>query len=359
MKNDLDLSLYLVASRGKKSDELFLNTLEEAIKGGVSIIQLREKELSSREFYKLGLKVQKLCKEYEIPFLINDRIDIALALDADGVHLGQEDLEVRFARKILGKEKIIGLSLKNLEQLKDIDGADYLGCGAIKATPTKESSVISFETLSQICEKVGANINDVRVGIGSDSRIGYSFIYPGCGYGGSCFPKDIQALSFIAKQNNVETKILDAIEYVNEYQKNLIANKIIKRFGENLDNKIFCIWGLSFKPETDDIREAPSIYLMQKLLQSNAMIQCYDPQANINMKAIFPNVKYYNNKYDAIDNADALIIMTEWKEFRNPDFKIIKDKLKNLIIFDGRNIYKDMDLNEFEYYYIGGGNHII
>lgn len=153
MKNDLDLSLYLVASRGKKSDELFLNTLEEAIKGGVSIIQLREKELSSREFYKLSLKVQKLCKEYEIPFLINDRIDIALALDADGVHLGQEDLEVRFARKILGKEKIIGLSLKNLEQLKDIDGADYLGCGAIKATPTKESSVISFETLSQICEK--------------------------------------------------------------------------------------------------------------------------------------------------------------------------------------------------------------
>ncbi|EAH5730714.1 thiamine phosphate synthase [Campylobacter coli] len=153
MKNDLDLSLYLVASRGKKSDELFLNTLEEAIKGGVSIIQLREKELSSREFYKLGLKVQKLCKEHEIPFLINDRIDIALALDADGVHLGQEDLEVRFARKILGKEKIIGLSLKNLEQLKDIDGADYLGCGAIKATPTKESSVISFETLSQICEK--------------------------------------------------------------------------------------------------------------------------------------------------------------------------------------------------------------
>ncbi|EAJ3622490.1 thiamine phosphate synthase [Campylobacter coli] len=153
MKNDLDLSLYLVASRRKKSDELFLNMLEEAIKGGVSIIQLREKELNSREFYKLGLKAQKLCKEYKIPFLINDRIDIALALDADGVHLGQEDLEVHLARKILGKEKIIGLSLKNLEQLKNIEEADYLGCGAIKATPTKESSVISLETLSQICEK--------------------------------------------------------------------------------------------------------------------------------------------------------------------------------------------------------------
>ncbi|MCW1359755.1 thiamine phosphate synthase [Campylobacter sp. CCS1377] len=153
MKNELDLSLYLVASRGKKSDELFLNTLEEAIKGGVSIIQLREKELNSREFYQLGLKVQKLCKFYKIPFLINDRIDIALALNADGVHLGQEDLQICIARKLLGEEKIIGLSLKKLEQLNYIQGANYLGCGAIKTTPTKESSLISLEILSQICEK--------------------------------------------------------------------------------------------------------------------------------------------------------------------------------------------------------------
>ncbi len=153
MKNEIDLSLYLVASRGEKSDEVFLNTLENAIKGGVSIIQLREKELNSREFYHLGLKVQKLCKFYKIPFLINDRIDIALALDADGVHLGQEDLEISLARKLLGEEKIIGLSLKKLEQLNCIQGANYLGCGAIKATPTKESSVISLKLLSQICEK--------------------------------------------------------------------------------------------------------------------------------------------------------------------------------------------------------------
>ncbi|EAK3930196.1 thiamine phosphate synthase [Campylobacter jejuni] len=153
MKNKLDLSLYLVASQGNKSEKCFLNTLENAIKGGVSIIQLREKELNAREFYKLGLKVQKLCKAYKIPFLINDRVDIALALDADGVHLGQEDLEVKLARKLLGDEKIIGLSLKKLEQLEFIQGANYLGCGAIKATPTKESSLLSLELLSQICDK--------------------------------------------------------------------------------------------------------------------------------------------------------------------------------------------------------------
>ncbi|TKX33102.1 thiamine phosphate synthase [Campylobacter aviculae] len=153
MKNNLDLKLYLVASRGKRSDEVFLNILENAIKGGVGIIQLREKELNSREFYELGKKVQKLCKTYKIPFLINDRIDIALALNADGVHLGQEDLEVKIARKLLGEEKIIGLSLKTLEQLDFIESADYLGCGAIRTTPTKESSLISLETLEQICKK--------------------------------------------------------------------------------------------------------------------------------------------------------------------------------------------------------------
>ena len=153
MKNKPDLSLYLVASRGEKSEECFLNTLENAIKGGVSIIQLREKELNAREFYKLGSKVQKLCKAYKIPFLINDRVDIALALDADGVHLGQEDLQINLARKLLGEDKIIGLSLKKLEQLDFIQGADYLGCGAIRATPTKESSILSLELLAQICDK--------------------------------------------------------------------------------------------------------------------------------------------------------------------------------------------------------------
>lgn len=158
----LDLSLYLVASRGELSDENFLNRLESAIKGGVSIIQLREKTLSMREFYELALKVKKLTKTYKIPLIINDRLDIALALDADGVHLGQEDLDVSIARKLLGKEKIIGLSLKKLEQLDFIKGANYLGCGAIKPTPTKDSEVLSLEILRQII--VLSNLPVVAIG---------------------------------------------------------------------------------------------------------------------------------------------------------------------------------------------------
>lgn len=158
----LDLSLYLVASRGELSDENFLNRLESAIKGGVSIIQLREKTLSTREFYELALKVKKLTKTYKIPLIINDRLDIALALDADGVHLGQEDLDVSIARKLLGKEKIIGLSLKKLEQLDFIKGANYLGCGAIKPTPTKDSEVLSLEILRQII--VLSNLPVVAIG---------------------------------------------------------------------------------------------------------------------------------------------------------------------------------------------------
>lgn len=158
----LDLSLYLVASRGELSDENFLNRLESAIKGGVSIIQLREKTLSTREFYELALKVKKLTKTYKIPLIINDRLDIALALDADGVHLGQEDLDVSIARKLLGKEKIIGLSLKKLEQLDFIEGASYLGCGAIKPTPTKDSEVLSLEILRQII--VLSNLPVVAIG---------------------------------------------------------------------------------------------------------------------------------------------------------------------------------------------------
>ncbi len=149
----LDFSLYLVANRGKLSDETFLNKVKEAIKGGVSIIQLREKKLEAREFFKLALKLKELCNSFKVPLIINDRIDIALALDADGVHLGQQDLQPCIARKFLGQNKIIGLSLNKLEQLDFIDGVDYLGCGSIKPTPTKENSLLTLELLAQICKK--------------------------------------------------------------------------------------------------------------------------------------------------------------------------------------------------------------
>lgn len=167
----IDLSLYLVASRGEKSDEGFLNCLEEAIKGGVSIIQLREKNLSSRDFFMLGEKVLKLCKAYEIPLIINDRIDIALALNANGVHLGQEDLSISVARKLLGQDKIIGQSVKKLEHLKFALGADYLGCGAIKPTPTKQSEVLSLESLKELVKN--SNLPIVAIG-GIDEEVAHS-----------------------------------------------------------------------------------------------------------------------------------------------------------------------------------------
>ncbi|MDE6886404.1 MAG: UDP-glucose/GDP-mannose dehydrogenase family protein [Helicobacteraceae bacterium] len=241
---------------------------------------------------------------------------------------------------ILKNDRIITMSAESAEMTK-------YASNAMLATK------ISFiNEISQICEKVGANINDVRLGIGSDSRIGYSFIYPGCGYGGSCFPKDIRALQKTAKNEGVEVKILNAIEEVNRYQKNILSLKIQKHFGLNLEDKTFCLWGLSFKPETDDIREATSINVITFLLQNKAKVNAYDPKAMPNMKRLFPQINYFENKYEAAKNANALVVITEWKEFRNPDFDRIGESVS--VIFDGRNIYKDMDLSKFDYYFIGG-----
>ena len=212
--------------------------------------------------------------------------------------------------------------------------------------------------IANICEKVGANVNNVRVGIGSDKRIGYSFIYPGCGYGGSCFPKDVSALTKLSEKVNYNAELINAVENVNNRQKHVIANKIIERFGENLDGVTFCVWGLSFKPETDDMREAPSIYVIKELLKRGAKINAYDPKATDEAKKYYLkdlDINYFNTKYDAIKNSEALVLLTEWKEFRSPDFSKLKYMLLNPIIFDGRNIYNNFGLedNGWEYYQIG------
>lgn len=219
---------------------------------------------------------------------------------------------------------------------------------------------ISFmNEIANICERVGADVNLVRHGIGSDSRIGYSFIYPGCGYGGSCFPKDVQALAKMAKDYGYEPKLLDAVEEVNYAQKRVVANKVINRFGENLEGKTFAIWGLAFKPETDDMREASSIVVINELTKRGAKIKAYDPKAVKEAKEFYlkdnKSIEYFNSKYTALLNSDALILLTEWKEFRSPDFEEIKKRLKNPIIFDGRNQYNKHSLDNmgFEYYQIG------
>jgi len=219
---------------------------------------------------------------------------------------------------------------------------------------------ISFmNELALLCEKVGADINKVRVGIGSDSRIGGAFLYPSCGYGGSCFPKDVRALEKLAADNGIELKIIRSVQDVNDRQKLVIVQKVVKKFGQDLTGKTFAVWGLAFKAETDDMREASSIVIISELTKLGAKIVAYDPKAMDEAKRCYLKdnvaVSYVESKYSALTGADALILLTEWKEFRSPDFEEMKKRLKNPIIFDGRNIYDKDRVREdgFEYSGIG------
>jgi len=219
---------------------------------------------------------------------------------------------------------------------------------------------ISFmNEIANICEVTGANIQQVRLGIGSDKRIGYDFIYAGCGYGGSCFPKDVKALINTSKNNGYEPMILSDVEKVNLNQKKVLVNKVVDRFTSNLNRRTFGIWGLSFKPGTDDVREATSQIVITSLIDKGAKIKAYDPEAiNEFKKSIdekyLKSIEFVDNRYAACDNCDALILITEWREFRNPDFNLISDKLRENVIFDGRNIYdKKITKFGFELYQIG------
>lgn len=245
---------------------------------------------------------------------------------------------------------------RDLFMSMDIRSAEMTKYAANAMLATK----ISFmNEIANICEKVGADANQVRIGIGSDQRIGYSFIYPGVGYGGSCFPKDVKALTKIAKENGYNAKLITAVEEVNDEQKFVIAQKIVKHFGDDLTGFTFGVWGLSFKPGTDDMREAPAIYVIKELVSRGAKIKAYDPKAINEAKEYYlkevQNITYVNYKDDVIKDSDALVLLTEWKEFRSPDFEKIKEQLKQPIIFDGRNQYISYGLENkgFEYYRIG------
>lgn len=216
---------------------------------------------------------------------------------------------------------------------------------------------ISFmNDVANLCEIVGADVNSVRKGIGSDVRIGHKFIYPGTGYGGSCFPKDVQALIRTADENGYSLEILKAVENVNYRQKSVLYSKMKKHFNGDLKGKKFGLWGLAFKPKTDDMREAPSLVIIDHLLKEGAEIVAYDPVAREEAKRILGNkISYANDQYEACIDAEALILVTEWTEFRIPNFKVLKKLMKNKIIFDGRNIYEPEEMNEmgFTYYSIG------
>lgn len=216
---------------------------------------------------------------------------------------------------------------------------------------------ISFmNDIANLCELVGADVNMVRYGIGSDTRIGRKFLYPGIGYGGSCFPKDVKALIKTAQQNGYRMKVLEAVEEVNENQKELLFEKLQHQFDGNLQGKTITLWGLSFKPETDDMREAPALILIDRLLKAGCTVRAYDPAAMVECRRRIGNVIYYAaDMYDAVLDADALMLVTEWKEFRLPSWAVIKKAMRTPNILDGRNIYdkKEMEEQGFSYHCIG------
>ena len=253
------------------------------------------------------------------------------------------ELYTPFARS---HEKLIIMSVRSAEMTK-------YTANAMLATK------ISFmNDIANLCELTGADISEVRHGIGSDSRIGYKFIYPGVGYGGSCFPKDVKALIKMAEGIGTETRVLQAVEDVNDDQKSVLVHKVKKHFGEDLSGLTFAVWGLAFKPKTDDMREAPAITIINGLIEAGAVVQAYDPVAMDEANRVFGDnskIKYTHGNYDALKGADALLLITEWNQFRYPDFDKMKNLLKTPVIFDGRNQYNPKELKEkgFAYYGIG------
>ena len=269
---------------------------------------------------------------------------VVIGAESEEVFETLKDLYSSFVRN---HDRFILMDVKSSEMTKYV-------ANAMLATK------ISFmNEVANICEVTGADVQKVRLGIGSDTRIGYNFIYAGCGYGGSCFPKDVQALINTAQTHGYEPEILSHVEIVNKRQKLVLVNKVVDRFGEDLTGMTFAVWGLAFKPGTDDVREATSLVVISELIKRGAKVKAYDSQAVDEFKRAIedeylPSIEFAQNRYDAIDGCDALILITEWKEFRYPDWDALYEKLNQRIIFDGRNIYdKKIKNYGFELYQIG------
>lgn len=222
------------------------------------------------------------------------------------------------------------------------------------------TKITFMNEVANLCELVGADVDAVRKGIGSDDRIGKRFLFPGIGYGGSCFPKDVQALAKSSDDYQYDFQILKSVMEVNERQKTILVDKVLKYYKNDINGKHFALWGLAFKPETDDIREAPALYIINALIENGATVTVFDPEAMGNVKGIIGDqVKYAKNQYEALENADALLIATEWSVFRNPDFEKIDKVLRNKVIFDGRNLYDLQKMIDLGYYYNSIGRKLI
>ena len=222
------------------------------------------------------------------------------------------------------------------------------------------TKITFMNEIANLCELLGADVDMVRKGIGSDSRIGKRFLFPGVGYGGSCFPKDVKALNQMAGATGYDFHILQSVMSVNDKQRVILADKVLQHFGNDIRGKRFAMWGLSFKPNTDDIREAPAFYMIDALLNAGATVCAFDPEAMHNTKAVLKDkIEYGENQYATLKDADALVIATEWNEFRTPDFNKIASNLKNKVIFDGRNLFDLTDMKELGFYYVSVGRETV
>lgn len=288
---------------------------------------------SNPEFLKEGGAVDDFMKPDRIVIGVNDK-------------RAEEVMRRLYKPFQLNGDRMIFMDIRSAEMTK-------YAANAMLAT-----KISLMNDIANLCERVGANANMVRKGIGTDSRIGNKFIYPGVGYGGSCFPKDVKALIQTSGTYGYELKVLQAVEAVNEYQKMVLVHKILKYFGEDLTGLTFSIWGLSFKPNTDDMREAPSLVIIQELLSRGGKIKAFDPVAMEEAKHLYlgNTIEYAQSAYDACVNADALILVTEWNEFRIPSWEVLKNLLKRKVIFDGRNLYDKEYMIEAGYEYFGIGN---
>jgi len=289
--------------------------------------------VSNPEFLREGVAVEDFMKP--------DRVVIGTESDK-----AKEILNRLYAPLVRQGNPIIFMGERSAEMTK-------YAANAFLAT-----KITFMNEIANLCELVGANVDDIRRGIGTDSRIGKRFLFAGIGYGGSCFPKDVQALAKTSEENNYQFHILDSVMKVNEKQKTKLIPIIKNHFNNELAGKTIGIWGLAFKPYTDDIREAPALYNIEHLLELGCKINVYDPEAMPNVKELLGDtVTFSKNPYDAIENADALLIVTEWPQFRTPDFERMESLLKNKVIFDGRNLYEMAQMKElgYTYYSIGRG----
>jgi UDPglucose 6-dehydrogenase len=342
-----DLKYVLDAAKeiGKHIDHYFVIVNKSTVPVGTA---LKVKETVKQEIRKRGLKIN-----FDVasnPEFLKEGNAVEDFLKPDRIIVGTDSDEARKFMSHLYKPFLLnGHPLLFM----DIPSAELTKYAANTMLATK----ISFmNDIANLCEIVGADINAVRKGIGSDPRIGDKFIYPGIGYGGSCFPKDVKALIKTGDDHHYALNILKAVEDVNNHQKLLLFNKIVKHFNGQLEGKTFAIWGLSFKPQTDDMREAPSLTIIGQLLKAKALIKAYDPVAIAEAKRILGDkIMFARDAYEALPDADALIIITEWPEFRSPNYKVMARLLKNKLIFDGRNIYEPSEMKEmgFVYYCIG------